>query len=142
MIARNDVCYLQMILCYSTLLKMDPSIKLSTAFRMYALLQNENQHNKNGNYVPVQTTNAVLSPSWWSAIRTAREITKRLYLGVSLTSDSRQSSELDIRIVKAKAVMRQLHRFVVLKREFCTKEKLSIFILVYVFIRGVGSTFK
>ena len=39
------------------------------------------------------------------------------YLGVSFTSDGRQSSELDIRIGKASAVMRQLHRSVVLKRE-------------------------
>ena len=43
------------------------------------------------------------------------------YLGVSFTSDGRQNSELDIRIAKASAVMRQLHRSVVLKRELCTK---------------------
>ena len=54
------------------------------------------------------------------------------YLGVSFTSDGRQNSELDIRIGKASAVLRQLHRSVVLKRELCTKAKLSIFRSVYV----------
>ena len=49
------------------------------------------------------------------------------YLGVSFTSDGRQNSELDIRIGKASAVMRQLHRSMVLKRKLCTKAKLSIF---------------
>ena len=43
------------------------------------------------------------------------------YLGVSFTSDGRQNSELDIYIGKASAVVRQLHRSVVLKRELCTK---------------------
>ena len=47
------------------------------------------------------------------------------YLGVSFTSDGRQNSELDIRIGKASTVMRQLHRSVVLKRELCTRAKLS-----------------
>ena len=60
------------------------------------------------------------------------------YLGVSFTSDGRQNSELDIRIRKASAVMRQLHRSVVLKRELCTKAKLSIFRLVYVPILTYG----
>ena len=54
------------------------------------------------------------------------------YLGVSFTSDGRQNSKMDIRIGKASAVMRQLHRSVVLKRELCTKAKLSIFRSVYV----------
>ena len=48
------------------------------------------------------------------------------YLGVSFTSDGRQNSELNIRIEKARAVMRQLHRSVALKRELYTKAKLSI----------------
>ena len=60
------------------------------------------------------------------------------YLGVSFTSDGRQNSELDIRIGKASAVMRQLHRSVVLKRELCTKVKLSIFRSVYVPILTYG----
>ena len=48
-------------------------------------------------------------------------------LGVSFTSDGRQNSELDIRIGKASAVMRQLHRSVILKWELCTKAKLFSF---------------
>ena len=49
------------------------------------------------------------------------------YLGVSFTSDGRQNSALDIRIGKARAVVRQLNRSVVLKRELCIRAKLSIF---------------
>ena len=60
------------------------------------------------------------------------------YLGVSFTSDGRQNSELDIRIGKASAVMRQLHRSVVLKRELCAKAKLSMFRSVYVPILTYG----
>ena len=60
------------------------------------------------------------------------------YLGVSFTSDGRQNSELDIRIGKASTVMRQLHRSVVLKRELCTKAKLSIFRSVYIPILTYG----
>ena len=54
------------------------------------------------------------------------------YLSVSFTSDGRQNNELYIRIGKASAVMRQLHRSVVLKRKLCTKAKLCIFRSVYV----------
>ena len=60
------------------------------------------------------------------------------YLGVSFTSDGRQNSELDIRIGKASEVMHQLHRSVILKRELCTKTKLSIFRSVYVPILTYG----
>ena len=61
------------------------------------------------------------------------------YLGVSFTSDGRQNSELNIRIGKASAVMRQLHRSVVLKRELiCTRAKLSVFRSVYVPILTYG----
>ena len=54
------------------------------------------------------------------------------HLGISFTSDGRQNSELDIHIRKANAVMHQLHRSVVLKRELCTKAKLSVFRSLYV----------
>ena len=60
------------------------------------------------------------------------------HLGVSFTSDSRQNSELDIRIGKASAVMRQLHRSAVLKRDLCTRAKLSIFRSVCVPILTYG----
>ena len=50
------------------------------------------------------------------------------YLSISFTSDGRQNSELNIHIGKVSAVMRQLHRSVVLKQELiCIKAKLSIF---------------
>ena len=95
----------------------------------------ENRHHQNRHHVPVQTTKAMLSPNWWSITKTVGEIKN---LGVSFTSDGRQNSELDIRIGKASAVMRQLYRFVVLKRELCTKAKLSIFRSVYVLILTYG----
>ena len=60
------------------------------------------------------------------------------HLGVSFTSDGRENRKLDIRIGKASAVMRQLHRSVVLKRELCTKAKLSIFRSVFVPILTYG----
>ena len=63
---------------------------------------------------------------------------KLKYLGVPFTSDGRQNSKMNIRIGKTSAVMRQLHRSVVLKRELCTKAKLSIFRLVYVPILTYG----
>ena len=48
------------------------------------------------------------------------------YLRVTFSSDSRQDNELYTRIAKASAVMHQLYRSVVLKRELCTKAKLSV----------------
>ena len=60
------------------------------------------------------------------------------YLGVSFMIDGRQNSELDIRIGKTSAVIRQVHRSVVLKRELCTRARLSIFRSVYVPILTYG----
>ena len=61
------------------------------------------------------------------------------YLGVSFASDGRQNDELDIRIRKASPLIRQLHRSMALKREFCsTKAKLSILRSVYVPILTYG----
>ena len=71
----------------------------------------------------------MLSPNWWSITKTS---VKFKYLGVSFTSGGRQNTELDIRIGKTCAVIRQLQLSVVLKRELCTKAKLSIFRSVYV----------
>ena len=53
------------------------------------------------------------------------------YFGVTFSSDGRQDNELDTSIRKASAVMRQLYRSVVLKRELYTKAKLSVFRLVF-----------
>ena len=60
------------------------------------------------------------------------------YLGVTFSSDGRQDNKLDTRIGKASAVMRQLHRSVVLKRELCTKAKLSVFRSGFVLILTYG----
>ena len=54
------------------------------------------------------------------------------YLGVTFSTDGRQDNELDTCIGKASAAMRKLFRFVVLKRELCTKAKLSVFRSVFV----------
>ena len=48
---------------------------------------------------------------------TLNQVQKFKYFGVAFTSDLRQDEELDIRIGKAKAVMRALHHTVVMKRE-------------------------
>ena len=60
------------------------------------------------------------------------------FLGISFTSDGRQNSKLDICIGKASAAMHQLHRFVVQRRELCSKTKLYIFRFVYVPILAYG----
>ena len=54
------------------------------------------------------------------------------YLGVAFTSEGRQDEELDTRIGKASAVMRDLHYSVVMKRELSKQAKLSIFKAVFV----------
>ena len=59
------------------------------------------------------------------------------YLGVIFSSDSRQD-KLGACIAKASAVMRQLYRSVVLKRDLCTKAKLSVFKTVFVPILTYG----
>ena len=60
------------------------------------------------------------------------------YLGVTFLSHGRQDNKLDSHVEKASAVMRQLCRLVVLKRELCTKAKLSVFksVFVSIFIYG------
>ena len=60
------------------------------------------------------------------------------YLGVTFSSDGRQDNELDTRIGKACAVIRQLCRSVVLKRELCTKVKLCVFRSIFVPILTYG----
>uniref|UniRef100_A0A669C209 Reverse transcriptase domain-containing protein n=1 Tax=Oreochromis niloticus TaxID=8128 RepID=A0A669C209_ORENI len=54
------------------------------------------------------------------------------YLGVLFASDGRREPEIDRRIGAAAAVMRTLHRFVVVKRELSVKAKLSIYRSIYV----------
>ena len=63
---------------------------------------------------------------------TLKQADKFKYLRVTFSSDGRQDKEQDTRIAKASAVMRQLYRSVVLKRELCTKTKLSVSISIFV----------
>ena len=49
------------------------------------------------------------------------------YLGVVFTSDGRRNWEIDTRIGKANAVLHELYRSVVTKRELPNAEKLSVF---------------
>ena len=53
------------------------------------------------------------------------------YLGVIFLSDGRQENKLNTHIGKASAVMHQLYQSVALKRELCTKAKLSVFRSVF-----------
>ncbi|XP_056892948.1 PVR cell adhesion molecule related 2 like isoform X5 [Takifugu flavidus] len=54
------------------------------------------------------------------------------YLGVLFTSEGRMEQEIDRQIGTASAVMRTLHRSVVVKRELSQKAKLSIYRLIFV----------
>ncbi|TWW67234.1 hypothetical protein D4764_02G0002750 [Takifugu flavidus] len=54
------------------------------------------------------------------------------YLGVLFTSEGRMEREIDRRIGAASAVMRTLHRSVVVKRELSRKAKLSIYRSIFV----------
>ncbi|TKS64956.1 LINE-1 reverse transcriptase -like protein [Collichthys lucidus] len=54
------------------------------------------------------------------------------YLGVLFTSEGRMVREIDRRIGAASAVMRTLHRSVVVKKELSRKAKLSIYQSIYV----------
>ena len=64
---------------------------------------------------------------------TLQQTEKFKYLGVTFSSDGRQDKKLDRRIGKARVVIRQLYQSVVLKRELCTKAKLSVFRSVFAF---------
>ena len=63
---------------------------------------------------------------------TLKQVEKFKSFGVAFRSDGRQDEELDTRIGKASAVMRDLHYSVVMKRELSKKAKLSIFKAVFV----------
>ena len=54
------------------------------------------------------------------------------YLGVLFTSEGRMELEIDGRIGAASAVLRALHRPVVVKKELSQKAKLSIYRSIYV----------
>ncbi|CAM1293788.1 Uncharacterised protein r2_g303 [Pycnogonum litorale] len=61
-----------------------------------------------------------------------KQVEKFKYLGVVFTSDGRQDIELDTRIAAAGAVMRQLQRSVLLRRELGVKTELVVFKSVFV----------
>ena len=63
---------------------------------------------------------------------TLKQTEKFKYHRVTFSNDGRQNNELDTRIGKASAVMRQLYQSVVLKRELCTSAKFSVFRSVFV----------
>jgi len=69
---------------------------------------------------------------------TLQQLEKFKYLGVVFTSDGRQSKEIDTRIGKASAVLRELDRSVVTKWELSNTAKLSIFKSVFVPILTYG----
>jgi len=60
------------------------------------------------------------------------------YVVEVFTSDGRQNEEIDTRIDKANAVLRELYRSVVIKREFSNAVKLSVFKSVFVQIFTYG----
>ena len=63
---------------------------------------------------------------------TLQQTEKFKYFGVTFSSDGRHDNDLDIRIEKASAIMRQIYRLVLLERELYTKAKLSVFRSVFV----------
>ncbi|CAM1303861.1 Uncharacterised protein r2_g1371 [Pycnogonum litorale] len=61
-----------------------------------------------------------------------KRVEKFVYLGVAFTSDGRLDIELDTRIAAAWAVMRQLQRSALLRRELGVKAELAVFKSVFV----------
>ena len=130
MIALSNICYLQMILYYSTLpdstqngLQQAPyrfSDACSVAGMKISTMKTETM------CLSKQPKQCFLQ------IGGVPQKQPEKLLDVSFTSDGRRNSELNILIGKACAVMRQLYRSVVLKRELCTKAKLFTFRSVYV----------
>ena len=69
---------------------------------------------------------------------TLQQMEKFKYSRFTFSSDGRQDNELDTRIGKASAVMRQFYRSIVLKRVLCTEANLSVFRSVLVPILTYG----
>jgi len=72
------------------------------------------------------------------AVGILQQVKKFKYLGVVSTCDGRQKREIDTRIAKAYAVLRELYRSVVTKLELSNTAKLSIFKSVFVPILTYG----
>ena len=62
---------------------------------------------------------------------TLQQVEKFKYIGVVFTSDGRWSEEVDTRLGKGNAFLRELDRFVVTKRELLNTAKLSVFKSVF-----------
>ena len=69
---------------------------------------------------------------------TLQQVEKFKYVGVAFTSDGWRSEEIDTRIGKANAVLRELYRSVVTKRELSNNAKLSAFKSAFVPILTLG----
>jgi len=69
---------------------------------------------------------------------TLQQVEKFVYLGMVFTSDARQKNEVDKRISKANAVLRELQRSVVTKQELSNTAKLSVLKSVFVPILTYG----
>jgi len=63
---------------------------------------------------------------------TLQQVEKLKYLEVVFTSGRRRSEEIDTRIGKANAFLRELYRSVATKRELLNTAKLSVFKSVFV----------
>ena len=100
-------------------------IRYSGAYSV-AGIKNQYRYYKTRNYVPVQATKAVFSPSWWSTIKTVGKI--QVYLDISFSSDGRQNSELSM----SKCSNVPVPLICGTGTWLCTKAKLSIFRSVYV----------
>ena len=61
-----------------------------------------------------------------------KQVEKFKYLGFTFTSDGKSGTEIDNRIGKASAVMRELYRTIVAKKELSKEAKLSVFKSIYV----------
>jgi len=69
---------------------------------------------------------------------TLQQVEKFKHLGVVFASDGRWSEEIDTRIGKPNAALRELYRSVVTKQELSNTTKLSVFKSVFVPILSYG----
>ena len=68
---------------------------------------------------------------------TLEQVEKFKYFEVVFTSDGRRNKEIDTRIGKTNAVLRELYRSVVAKRELWNTAKLIVFTSVFIPVLGV-----
>ena len=76
--------------------------------------------------------------SLWVGNEILPQVEEFEYLGVLFTSKGRMEREIDGRIGAASAVLRALHRPVVVKKELSQKVKLSIYWSIYIPILTYG----